>query len=265
MGADRIGASIKTRLPLKFMFVIQVLIFQWIQEGPCQNEKPDAVTSSRPASNKWREHQSHAVEAMSVKSLIFEFPDWISNFTDVTGRSSSGVLSQRRHIKATPPRSSEDKVLRLKGETGDEILCNTNWRQHYTNRDACFTSFMREAAVEGSWRLRSVRIGRSNALISSALLLLQPVGEVETIKVLTEFLSEQVLRSGADRPSIAISDAPGRRGAQTHRRTPHGGESRQRRQRAECGPNLLKINTRQYQHLVWHVLVISFSLLSVFV
>ena len=31
----------------------------------------------------------------------------------------------------------------------------------------------------------------------------------------------------------------------------------------ECGPNLLKINTPQYQHLVWHVLVISFSPLSV--
>lgn len=36
------------------------------------------------------------------------------------------------------------------------------------------------------------------------------------------------------------------------------------RQREECGPNLLKINAPRYQHLVWHVLVISFSPVSLY-
>lgn len=40
-------------------------------------------------------------------------------------------------------------------------------------------------------------------------------------------------------------------------------KARHRRHRVECSPNLLKINAPQYQHLVWHVLVISFSPLSV--
>lgn len=47
--------------------------------------------------------------------------------------------------------------------------------------------------------------------------------------------------------------------------TSHRWKARHIRHREECSPNLLKINTPQYQHLVWLVLLISFSLLSVYV
>lgn len=45
--------------------------------------------------------------------------------------------------------------------------------------------------------------------------------------------------------------------------TSHRRKARHIRQREECSLNLLQINTPQYQHLVWLVLVISFSPLSV--
>lgn len=48
----------------------------------------------------------------------------------------------------------------------------------------------------------------------------------------------------------------------THEQTARRWKARHRRLR-DCSPNLLKIKTAQYQHLVWHVLVISFSALSV--
>lgn len=147
-------------------------------------------------------------------------------------------------------------------------MCNST---PHTDKHKCMLSIFYAGTIDGRvmwiWKNKDMKHEsfqwRTNVLNYSAILLLFSRQGVEITEVLIPMLSElgALLQSwptftgNLQRYGLRSRVHPAVR--------PHTDENR--RHQAECGPNLFEISTPQYQHLVWHVLVISFSPLSVFV